>query len=135
MRLAFLAVVLVVVAACGAYHFPGGGTSQTGHASGQVLVYPCGPVMQQGQACRGLPGRAIPIIFVSGSETVTATTDSSGDYAIDLPAGTWKVTFKGIMRIISGPNPITVPAGGSVVADYVVDSGIRLPAPQASAAS
>jgi hypothetical protein len=135
MRSLVLAIAIAgLTAACGGYQFPGGGSSsQTGHVNGQVLVFPCAPVEQQGQTCKGLPGRAIAITFVNGSDTVTATTDDSGDYATDLAAGTWKVTFKGIMRIISGPNPITVPAGGSITADYVVDSGIRAPGPPAAA--
>ena len=134
MRLTLLAAVLALAAACGAYQFPGG-SNQQGHVSGRVLVFPCAPVEQQEQPCKGLPGGGITVIFTAGSDIITATTDSNGSYAIDLPAGTWKVSFKGIMRIVSGPNPITVPAGGSVVADYVVDSGMRLPVPPATAAS
>ena len=57
-------------------------------------------------------------------------TGSNGYYSIGLAAGTWKVTIKSFMRIISGPPTVTVTAGSAVQADYVVDSGIRVPVPQ-----
>lgn len=132
MRVLLLAAVMAAMAACGAYSFPSGTVAGTGRVSGVVTVYPCAPVEQQGQTCTGLAGGGIPIIFVNGMQTVTVTTGSDGRYAVDLQAGTWKVTFKGIMRIIRGPNPVTVPAGGSVEADYLVDSGIRAPGPPAA---
>ena len=67
--------------------------------------------------------------FTSPSGTVVvAETDAGGAYRATLPAGTWKVSFKGYMRIISGPPEVTVTAGDTVVANYVVDSGIRVPA-------
>ena len=76
------------------------------------------------------------MIFTSSSnEQVIAQTDSAGNYAVDLKAGKWAVTVKGYMRVISGPSTVTVEAGGSVVANYVLDSGIRLPAPAAGSVS
>lgn len=134
MRLVLIAGLMLVTAACGAYRFPGSSTPQTGNVHGAVRVYPCAPVEQQGEVCKGLVGAGVAIIFTSGSETHSATVDSNGNYSIDLPAGTWKVSLKGIARIISGPNPVTVAAGASIEADYQVDSGIRTPA-QAPAAS
>jgi hypothetical protein len=132
MRVALLAGLLALTAACGAYSFPSGTTAQTGNVHGTVRVYPCGPVQQAGETCDGIPGTGFAIIFTNGSQTSTATTDSNGAYSIDLPAGTWKVSFKGIARIISGPNPVTVAAGASIEADYQVDSGIRAPGPPAA---
>ena len=134
MRSLLLAGLLAATVACGAYRFPGGGTSaQTGHVSGTVRVYPCAPVEQQDQPCNGLLGSGLQIVFSNGTDTLPAAIGPDGHYAIDLAAGTWKVTFKGIARIIAGPNPITVPAGGSIEADYQVDSGIRVPGPPAAA--
>ena len=132
MRLLLLAALTALTAACGAYQFPGGSTPQTGRVTGTVMVVPCAPVEQQGQPCRGLLGAGLQIQFI-GADTVATTVGPDGHYTIDLAAGTWKVAFKGIARIISGPNPITVPAGGSVQADFVVDSGIRAPGPPAAA--
>jgi hypothetical protein len=132
MRAPFVAaLILAATVACGAYSFPGQ-SSHTGHVTGAVTVYPCAPVEQQGVPCKGLFGAGLEIVFLNGSESTSVTVDQSGHYATDLDAGTWKVTFKGIARIIKGPNPVTVPAGGSIVADYVVDSGIRAPAPVAA---
>ena len=132
MRLVLVAGLLLVTAACGAYSFPSGTTSQTGNVHGTVRVYPCGPVEQAGQICNGLPGTGLVILFTNGSQTQTATVDSNGGYSIDLAAGTWKVSFKGIARIINGPNPVTVAAGASIEADYQIDSGIRAPGPPAA---
>jgi hypothetical protein len=131
-RVVLVAGLLLLTAACGAYSFPGS-TPQTGNVHGKVRVYPCAPVEQQGQVCNGLIGTGIVLMFTNGSQTSSATVDTDGNYSIDLPAGTWKVTLKGIARVISGPNPVTVPAGGSVEADYQVDSGIRAPGPPAAA--
>jgi len=127
-----IAGLLLVTAACGAYSFPTGTTAQTGNVHGTVRVYPCAPVEQQGAVCNGLPGTGLAILFVNGSQTNTATVDPNGSYSIDLPAGTWKVTFKGIARIINGPNPVVVSAGSSIEADYQIDSGIRAPGPPAA---
>ena len=133
MRSLLITGLLLVTAACGAYSFPTGTTPQTGHVHGIVRVYPCAPVEQQGQVCNGLIGTGLAINFTNGSEAHSATVDSNGGYSIDLPAGTWKVAFKGIARIIDGPNPVTVAAGASVEADYQVDSGIRAPGPATAA--
>jgi hypothetical protein len=135
MRVVVLVLALVATAACGAYRFPVGPGADTGHVSGTVTVVPCAPVEQQGVPCKRMAGYGVQMTFVNGSQTVTTKVNSDGGYAVDLQAGTWKVTFGGIARIISGPNPIDVPAGGTVVADYVVDSGIRAPGPAATAVS
>lgn len=143
MRKLLLVAILVAATACGAYHFPGS-NSESGTVSGRVTAYPCGPVQQAGQAC--LPGPAtnclpkspndstcgplpipgIVLVFSGGSASASVKTHSDGFYSIDLPAGTWKVSITpGMMRIISGPNPLVVDAGSSITANYVVDTGIR----------
>jgi hypothetical protein len=133
MRILLIAGLLAATAACGAYTFPSGTTAATGNVHGTVRVYPCAPVEQQGQTCNGLVGNGVAIIFTNGSQTNIATVGSTSQYSIDLPAGTWKVSMKGIARIINGPNPVTVSAGTSVEADYQVDSGIRVPVPATAA--
>jgi hypothetical protein len=78
-------------------------------------------------------GRPVPdleIDFTSGSTTSRTFTDSRGVYSIELNPGTWKVTLTSFMRVISGPATVTVSSGATVVANYVVDSGIRVPVPQ-----
>jgi hypothetical protein len=127
-------VALIAATACGAYRFPGGGpTAQSGSVSGQVLTWPCAPVENPQITCEGRPIQGIAVIFTSpGGTVVVAETDSGGTYTATLPAGTWKVSFKGYVRIVSGPPEVTVKAGETVVANYVVDSGMRLPAVQST---
>ena len=132
MRLLILGGLLALTAACGAYQFPGE-SAQTGHVNGTVMVYPCAPVEMQGQPCKYAFGAGLQIVFTNGSSVASTTVDANSKYSIDLAAATWKVSFKGIARIISGPATLTVPAGGSVVADYQVDSGIRAPGPPIAA--
>ena len=124
-----------LLAACGSYHFPGGSTTGSGTVTGQVLAVPCAPVERVDSPCAGRPVSGLAIIFTSDAtgEQKTATTDTSGNYALELAAGSWSVSFKGgIMRVISGPKSITVEAGKTVVANYLMDSGIRVPVEGAS---
>lgn len=132
MKIALLAGLLLATAACGAYQFPSGGgkSPNTGSVNGRVLAVPCAPVERVDSPCAGRPVAGLEIDYADGQTKQAATTDSNGDYAIQLPAGTWKVSMNSYMRIISGPTSVTIAAGSSVVADYLVDSGIRVPAPQ-----
>ena len=97
--------------------------------TGQVVAWPCALVENPQTVCSQRPVADQPVIFTSGSgQDMTTQTDSNGNYAAELPVGTWKVSFKGYMRIISGPESVTIKGGEGVVANYVLDSGIRLPA-------
>jgi hypothetical protein len=144
MRTWLLLVILVATAACGAYRFPGP-ENGSGTVSGQVLATPCSPVepaapicvpapgpasdcvprSQNGRACVGGPIPSLELVFTKGDTSQTTKTDSRGNYSIELPAGTWRVNAKSFMRIISGPQTLVVTAGASIVADYIVDTGIR----------
>jgi hypothetical protein len=126
MKAFFILLLVVATAACGAYRFPGGGTGSSGSVSGQVTVVPCAPVEPAAQPCTGRPASGLEIDFSGDGSTVASQTGPKGYYSVELPAGSWKVSFKGYMRIVSGPPTVTVSAGSSVVANYVVDSGIRL---------
>jgi hypothetical protein len=131
MRNTLLAGLVLVTAACGAYQFPGESPSpNNGTVSGRVIAVPCAPVQPAGSACTGRPVAGLEIDFTDGATTTAAVTDSNGSYSIALSPATWKVRVKGYMRIISGPTSITVAAGSNVVANYVLDSGIRVPVPQ-----
>jgi len=106
-RNALLVVLLVATAACGAYRFPGpaGGT---GTVSGQVIVYPCGPVqpvnqkcipgppaadcMPENPTCGGYPMPGVELTFTNGDATHGIKSTASGYYSIQLPAGTWTRT-------------------------------------------
>ena len=142
MRNALLVVLLVATAACGAWRFPGPGGA-TGTVSGRVMAYPCGPVQPANQkcvpypagdcmpqtpntaSCSGWPMPGVGLVFTNGDVTRGVKTDSGGRYSIELPVGTWKVSSLNFTRIISGPELVVVNAGAEIVADYVVDSGIR----------
>jgi len=126
-----LAALVLVTAGCGAYQFPGSSPSTgTGHVTGVVTAVPCTPVQPAGDVCAGRLVAGLEVDFSDGRTSAAAVTDSHGAYSIDLPAGTWKPTLKTYMRIISGPNAVTVAAGSHVIADFVLDTGIRVPVPQ-----
>ena len=119
---------------CCAYAFPGGGpspTPSTGTVSGTVLSVPCAPVEQVGSPCSGRPVQKLEIDYVAGTAVAARTvTDQKGFYTVNLPPGTYTVKFANyVMRVISGPTKITVAAGSNTVADYVLDSGMRVPQP------
>jgi len=60
-----------------------------------------------------------------GNTSFVAKTDSAGDYSISLPVGTWSVTAAAIARILSGPQTLEVKSGTSIVADFIIDTGMR----------
>ena len=135
------ALVCVTAAACGAYQFPGASPAATGTVTGTVAVMPCGPIKpvppvrsgppQDLVPCRMTPAVAVEMVFSSGDRVTSTLTDPNGRYRIELPEGTYKVSAKNYRRIITGPAVVTVKAGSTVTADYLLDSGIRrLPVPQ-----
>jgi hypothetical protein len=92
------------------------------------MAVPCSPIEVPDQPpCTGRPVSGLEIDFTGKGTAVSTRTDSSGAYSVELAAGTWKVSFKSFLRIISGPATVTVQAGSNVVADYLIDSGIRVP--------
>ena len=150
MRNVVLAALVLLTAACGAYQFPGASPAATGTVTGRVTVMPCGPTkplpdrpVQPGQPgqpgqpqdssypCKMGPAATVELVFTSGDKSTSAFTGADGRYTIELPEGTYKVSTRKIMRIIKGPEVVTVKAGSTVTADYILDSGIRpLPVPQ-----
>jgi hypothetical protein len=124
------AALILLTAACGAYAFPGSSQDAVGTVSGTVMAVPCAPVESGLNPCVGRPASGLEIDFSNGGTLSRTVTDSKGAYSIDLKPGTWKVVFTGVMRLISGPTTVTVSSGAKVVANYVVDSGIRVPVPQ-----
>jgi len=125
--------LVLLTAACGAYHFPGNSPSpspETAHLSGIVSSVPCAPVEQAGSTCAGRPVASLEIDYVAGNTVVSrAATNSSGMYAVDLRPGTYEVKLVTYMRVISGPTKLTLGAGTRTVANYMLDNGIRVPVP------
>jgi hypothetical protein len=134
MRNGLLAAMLLLGAACGAYQFPGeqpSPTPSTGTVSGRVVAVPCYPVEKPGDTCAGRPVPSLEIDYTSGATVAGRTvTDAKGNYSIELKPGSYVVRMKTYMRVISGPLNLTVAPGSGTVANYVLDSGIRAPAPQ-----
>jgi hypothetical protein len=133
MRVVLLAALLLVTAACGAYAFPGHGASptpDTGTVSGRVLLFPCAPVEIASSPCPGKVASGLEIDYVNAGTIAGRTvTDGSGSYVIRLEPGSYTVVFKSYMRVMSGPTKITIAAGSNLVANYVLDSGIRTAVP------
>jgi len=129
LRALLISLLLVATVACGAYRFPGETTpgGGTGTVSGHVTAVPCFPVEQANQPPCARPVGGVEIDFSGSGTTVGTTTDQKGFYSVALASGSWKVSLKSYMRIISGPPVVMVTAGKSLVANYVVDSGIRVP--------
>jgi Carboxypeptidase regulatory-like domain len=128
-----LMLVAAMTAACGAYTFPGGAASPTpttGAVSGRVLAVPCAPVERVGSPCTGKPVAGVEIDYIGGAKVGRTITDAGGNYSIQLEPGTYTVVFKSFMRVVNGPTKITIAAGSSLIANYIVDSGIRAPVPQ-----
>ena len=125
--------LVLLTAACGAYHFPGNSPSpspETAHVSGIVRSVPCAPVEQAGSTCAGRPVASLEIDYVAGNSVVSrVVTNSSGMYAVDLRTGTYEVKLVTYMRVISGPTKLTLGAGTRTVANYMLDNGIRVPVP------
>jgi hypothetical protein len=129
MKNTFLAALVLLTAACGAYHFPAGSTG-SGSVSGTVMAVPCAPVEAAGVACAGRPVPNLELDFTSAETTATAVTDSLGRYSIELPAADYRVSLRTSLHVLSGPSTLTVQPGSKVVANYLLDSGIRVPVPQ-----
>jgi hypothetical protein len=136
MRNVLLGALVFLVAACGAYQFPGGPAAGSGVVTGQVTVIPCGPgpvepAQPDFAPCKMKPAAGLEIDFTSERGTVFSTkAGSDSRYTIELAAGTYKVAFQNYTRVIKGPPVVTVKAGATIVADYVLDSGIRTAVPQ-----
>jgi hypothetical protein len=133
MRIALLVGLVVAAAACGNYRYPVP-VNETGTVHGQVTsstcVGPCPAVLvcppqPASPACGQRPMAGLGLVFTKGNTSFVAKTDSAGAYSINLPVGTWSVTTATIARIIGGPQTLEVKAGTSVVADFIVDTGIR----------
>jgi hypothetical protein len=133
MRIALLIGLVIATAACGNYRYPAP-MNETGTVHGLVTssscVGPCPAVLiclpqPASPACGQRPMVELGLIFTKGSSSFVAKTDSTGVYSINLPVGTWSVATATIARIISGPQILEVKAGTSIVADFVVDTGIR----------
>jgi len=129
MRNALLIPLAFLISACGAYHLPGA-PAGTGTVTGTVVAVPCTPVESALKPCAGRPVAGVEVAFVKGDTTANAMTDSNGKFTLDLATGTWLAHVKSYMRLVSGPPQVNVADGQTATANYVLDSGMRVPVPQ-----
>jgi hypothetical protein len=132
MRSVLLAGLVMLTCACGGYQFgPASPSPSTGTVAGRVIAVPCAPVEQQGNACAGRPVPNLEIDYTAGATVEgRAVTDGKGNYSVELGPGAYVVRMKTYMRVISGPLKLAIAPGSNTVANYVLDSGIRMPVPQ-----
>lgn len=127
-----LAALVLLTCACGAYEFgPASPSPSLGTVAGRVTAVPCAPILEHGTICAGRPVPALELDYLSGATLAgQVVTDSHGSYSIELKPGAYEVRLKTYMRVISGPLKLTIAAASNTVANYVLDSGIRVPVPQ-----
>src|SRR2546426_10611326 len=87
--------LVLLTAACGAYHFPGNSPSpspETAHVSGIVRSVPCAPVEQAGSTCAGRPVAGLEVDYGAGDSVVSRVMiNSSGMDGVGLRPGTYAV--------------------------------------------
>ena len=127
MRNGLLLALVLVAVACGAYQYPGGSPQGTGTVTGHVVAVPCAPVEPAAKPCAGRPVSGLEIDYVKGEATAKVVTGPAGEYSVQLSGGTWLVHLKTYMRVVNGPPQVSVTPGSTVTAEYVVDSGMRVP--------
>lgn len=142
--LAAMIAICALLAACTSVG-PGGTSGNTGVISGVVMAGPtCGaePAGSPG-ACgpRPVPGKTVSIISVSATATVTiaqpptapviatATTDSQGQFSINVPPGSYVVLVTppstGFSMRQTNLPLVAVAAGQTVSVTVNLDTGIR----------
>lgn len=105
-------------------------TSSKGTLRGLVEASPTCPVEQAEQPCPPKPvaNRTVLIETPGGTVVTQVTTDQSGQFVIDLPAGTYALhVAPGAtpFPIQRKPQTVTVEAGQTVQVTVELDSGIR----------
>jgi hypothetical protein len=98
---------------------------------GQAMRGLLTPVTQQGQTNDApLPGAVITILTPKGSEVTRQTTDSQGNYKINLAAGTYQVqglapSGSQIFPLPPAVQTVIVPVNQFVTVNLSYDTGIR----------
>jgi hypothetical protein len=93
---------------------------------GTVIKSPTKPVCEEGVPCSA-PATGVKLAFLRGGVRVaTATTSKAGTYRVVLGPGTYVVrTLRKLPFGSPQPRTVRVRAGGFVVVNLVVDTGIR----------
>lgn len=113
-----------ILAACGAAN--GTASPTTGRVTGHVTVRVCGGANREQQAgCQAYPSPGVTIVFSGalGTPAPQITSDQTGGYALNLPAGRYEVTLEpgdtAGPRLDHGPPRfVTVVAGKTLKVDF-----------------
>lgn len=134
-RAGLLLVLAAVLVGCGPTNttHPGvsGGSTGPGTVWGQVTLWPRGggpETVGSPRPGRPLPGARVDFTPAGAGAAKIATADGEGRYRIALAAGAYSVRVEN--RVFHASNPggtrqVTVPPGGTVRLDLVLDSGLR----------
>jgi len=108
---------------------PGGGVLGV---SGRVLAGPTCPVMRippdPNCADRPVAGAVLVVTDDSGHEVARATSSSTGDFSIALPAGHYVLTPQPVAGLMGTAPPVDftiAPSGPPITFDVAYDTGIR----------
>ena len=98
--------------------------------TGRVTAGPTCPVERPGDpncAARMVAGAVLVITGSGGAETARVTTDTSGLFAIALPAGSYTLTPQPVGGLMgtAAPTPFTVADGQEAFLEVSYDTGIR----------
>jgi hypothetical protein len=65
----------------------------------------------------------------AGTELARLTSDAAGDFAADLPAGSYVIEAQPVTGLMGTPpaQPVTIESGQVTKVDLVYDTGIRAP--------
>lgn len=113
-----IALAVTAIVACGGASTPAVASSSV---SGRVVASPCRPVERSGDPpCPPVPGATVEF------GTITAVTDSTGTYLVNLPPGTYPIKIKaGNWERPATPASVTVKSGDTIILNLTYDSGIR----------
>jgi hypothetical protein len=125
-RSLLLAAGIATVAACGAQSSGGAGGSGL---YGSVRLSPSSPVCVAGRPC-SKPARGFKLVFSANGRSVTAKTNTRGNYRVQLRPGRYAVRAAAASRNASPkaglqPHFVSVPSSGFAKRNFVYDSGIR----------
>jgi hypothetical protein len=125
---AFIALGLALaVAACAA----GGGATALGTIAGNVVAGPTCPVENVTQPCPPEPvqHRLVTVMTPSGAEAARTTTDSSGNFSVQVTPGNYIVQVQIVRNEVglrqTTPGDVTVHAGETTMIHIELDTGIR----------
>jgi hypothetical protein len=119
MRWRLLGSALLILALTGCSG-PGLFAPLMGSVTGHVMIRACGGAYREDQStCPMRPAAGARVVFQKDGNAVTATTDSTGAYRIDLRPGIYSIqATSGKLEHVAGPRQVTVTAGKTVTADF-----------------